>query len=175
MRINKAIAGIAMLAAVGSAVVLGDAGGRSALPAAGADPVPVATHGSAGELGGRLQASGDTPAQRFGVAIASDGEDEGGALAHTVSAELAHSIGCMEYEPQEHAGQVKDQGTCRIGVHRLYIQSFRSSSLRAAKFVQAGPGRPSGQDIVGTGWAIHVDDAGFVSSVRSSLTAAGKH
>jgi len=175
VRIKKAIAGVAMLAAVGSAVVLGDAAGRSALPGAAADPVPVATHGSAGELGGRLQASGDTPAQRFGVAIASDGEDAGGALAHTVSAELAHAIGCMEYEPQEHASQVKDQGTCRIGVHRLYIQSLRSASHRATRFAQAGPGAPAGSDVVGTGWAIHVDDAGFVSSVRSSLTAAGKH
>jgi hypothetical protein len=96
-------------------------------------------------------------------------EEDEGELGRTPAAMLAKTLGCIDYEPQETPHGVASQGTCRIDTHRIYVQAFKSATI-PKKYVQGGPGpEPSGVDLIGTNWIVHVDDVSFAPEVQTRI------
>jgi hypothetical protein len=95
-------------------------------------------------------------------------EDEG-KLGRTPAADLARTLGCPDFEPQERAPGVAAQVSCGLNGHLVYVQTFTSSHV-PKKYVQGGPGpTPTGADVIGPDWIVHVDDASYAPTVQAEL------
>ncbi len=85
------------------------------------------------------------------------------------AARLARSIDCIDYERQQHSPLVSSQGTCRIGIHRVYVQTFGSRERRDL-YVRRGPAvEAGGINVMGSRWIVHVDDRKLARSVQADV------
>ena len=156
-----------LLLAIGAS---GCSAGEGASPAAslhsGDGPAPTASHGISAAPVGATATGGLAPAGPAPGGPGEEGEGEGAQVPF--AAALARDIDCADFEPQAHVAAVDEQLSCRRGVDRVYVMTFRSTTdrdtyLSGAKVVSGG------FDVVGPTWVVHLADAPVAESVATRL------
>jgi hypothetical protein len=85
------------------------------------------------------------------------------------AAELAKSVGCVDFESQAHSRFVKSQGACRIGQHRIYVQTFASRHSRNLYMRREPPAEPGGVNVVAGTWIVRADGPAVANDIHAHL------
>ncbi len=85
------------------------------------------------------------------------------------AAKLADSFNCVDIEGQQHVPGVNEQVSCRRGLDRAYVMTFKSAATRDVYLAKGPAVVPGGWYVVGPSWVVHVENAAVASAVQREL------